>query len=185
MLHRVPASSVNVASLQAFFEPRLAGKVTLAPILIDQAPLFQILVVCILSTKHEFQVDIVVELSIHRAFEANRLRAVACNLLQALVTFDFNPTSCSQGSPHRWVPNRHAEVLLALLWHKCLVKWLRLRCSRTRVFLLYHILVAIVTTIVIAIEPFIDAAIIEIVYNCHTVLSFVRHLCHMLVVEGC
>ena len=121
----------------------------------------------ILGAKDEFQVYILVKVSIHGTFKSNVCKLgwtarVSSNILELLVAFDFYPTSGSQCSSHCRVTNRNTEVFLAFLWLKCLIKRLRFRCFRASVSLvvLNIIRIIIIDTVIITIETLINASII-------------------------
>ena len=120
----------------------------------------------ILGAQHKLQVYITVKVTIHGAFEANVREftwtaSVARNIIELLVAFDFDPSTCSQGSPHRRVANRHTEVLFALLRHKGLIKWFRFGCFGARVSLvILDFIWFIVNAVVIAIKTLINTSIV-------------------------
>ena len=53
MLHRIPATSLIVTAQKTLFKARLACKVSLSAILIDETRLFQVLKVGFLRTQYE------------------------------------------------------------------------------------------------------------------------------------
>ena len=134
VLHWIPAPCLIVTTPKTLFQARLAGQVALSTVLIDETRLFKVLKVGIFRTQYELQIDVVVKLSVHRAFQTSSVVHVvfdswaACvpsYVAQALVAPDFNPIfSLSKCSSHSWVSDYDAKVFLALLRHKCLVQWL-------------------------------------------------------------
>lgn len=54
VLHREPVCHVDIAPMQAFFQPWLACQVSFTSVLIDEAAFFQILMIGVLSAQNEF-----------------------------------------------------------------------------------------------------------------------------------
>ena len=119
----------------------------------------------VLSAQNEFKIDIVVKLPIHRAFEADadafraRTARVACDLMNTPVALNLDPAARPQRSPHRWVPNRHAEVLFALFWHESLIKGLRLGGLRARKVVVWSMVIT-AAVITVSIVTFINTLVI-------------------------
>ncbi len=135
----------------------------------------------ILGTQNKLKIDISIELPVHCTFKANVhsfgawTARVACDLLQALVAFDFDPATSTQSSPHRWISYSHTKVFFALLWHERLVQGPRLGCLGACIFitmvhhscivLLVIVILLAICSITIAIKPLINTVIIVIMFT--------------------
>lgn len=129
--------------------------------MVREARLLQILKIGFLSAQDEFQVKVVVELTIHGTLQSNvRVEfepwtaRVPSYVLELLVASDFDPAAGPQRLSHYRIANDHAEVFFALLRHEGLVKRSWFRCLRTRE--LFHF----ITVVTVTVKSFIDASII-------------------------
>ena len=116
------------------------------------------------SAQHELEVEVLIELSIHCTFKADIHSSWAsslhsCNVVKFLIAFNFDPTSGSKCTPHRWVPNRDTEVFLSFLRHKCLIERSRLVSLWTGVITVVAFL-RLFVAVVISIKPLVDPTIV-------------------------
>ena len=136
----------------------------------------------ILGWEYKLKIDVLIELSIHSALKTYIhilawTARVSRDLVQSFIAFNFDPTTCSQCPPHRWISYRHTEVLLTFLWHKSLIQWPWLRRLRTSVLIIDNIIRCIITTttIVISIKPIINPIII-IIFMPKLLVVMIEHL---------